>query len=95
MKSNNKPITEFEYQVLDAFDRATMPMATVYMLCARLGNRQSGSKSKFYVKVYRALEKLVDKDVVWVMRGTRDPSVYMAKRTAKGFDSKGIQDIPF
>jgi hypothetical protein len=88
-------IINFENWVLDAFDRSPMPMASVYMICARMGDRQKRSKSKFYVKVYRALERMVKDDKIWVMRGTRDPSVYMPRRLAKGFDKDGLQEIPF
>jgi len=72
-----------------------MPMASVYMLCLRMGERNVRSNSKFYVKVYRALERMVADHRMWVMRGTRDPSVYMPKRLAKGFDSQGMGEIPF
>lgn len=92
---NKKPITEFEHQVLDAFDRGSMPMCTVYMICARMGQRQQSSQARFYVKVYRACERLVEKEQIWVLRGTRDPSVYLAKKSVKGFDSYGVQDVPF
>lgn len=92
---NSNQITEFEYQVLEAFDRDINPMNSVYSICRRLGNPQQHSKMKFYAKVYRALERLVEKRQVWVMRGVRDSSVYLAKRVVKGFDKNGVQDIPF
>jgi len=92
---SKQDVREFEHYVLDAFDHAQMPMASVYMLCFRMGERNLRSNSKFYVKVYRALERMVADNRVWVMRGTRDPSVYMPRRLAKGFDKDGVQDIPF
>ncbi len=87
--------TEFQNRVLDAFDKGSCPMTTVYGLCARMGEHQQHSKQKFYVRVYRALDKLVDSGQVWVMRGTRDPSVYLAKKSVKGFDKLGISEMPF
>jgi hypothetical protein len=53
------------------------PMCTVYGVCASLGERQQSSKQKFYVRVYRALEGLVASGHFDVMRGIRDPSVYL------------------
>jgi len=92
---SKQDVREFEGYVLDAFDHAQMPMASVYMICFRMGERNVRSNSKFYVKVYRALERMVADHRMWVMRGTRDPSVYMPKRLAKGFDSQGMGEIPF
>jgi Fe2+ or Zn2+ uptake regulation protein len=95
VKNNQIKLTDFERKVLEAFGHAEMPMASIYMLCRRMNEPQSRSNSKFYVKTYRTLEKLVDKNLVWVMRGTRDPSVYMAKYRAKGHNAIGVSEIPF
>jgi len=73
----------------------THPMVTIYAICARLGERQERSTNKFYVKVYRNVEKLVEQDKVWVMRGTRDPSVYLCKSMVKGYTIEGEWELPF
>lgn len=86
---------EFENMVSNAFDNGYCPMASVYMICSRMGENRVTSKSKFYVKVYRAVERMVSNNKMFVIRGIRDPSVYLPRRLAKGFDNNGIADIPF
>ena len=95
MTPTRQETREFEDRVMDAFDQGNCPMSSVHNLCHRMGECNVRSNSKFYVKVYRTLERLVEQEKAWVMRGVRDPSVYMLKRSAKGFDSNGVQDIPF
>lgn len=92
---SKQELSEFENEVLNAFDLGQSPMASIYILCARMGSPQQSSQNKLYVKVYRTLEKLIQKEKVWVLRGTRDPSVYLAKYRVKGFDREGVCEIPF
>lgn len=88
-------LSEFEVNVLTKLENYDHPMTTIYGLCKRLGVPQHTSTQKFYVKVYRTCEKLVDKKLVWVMRGIRDPSVYLAKCTVKGHTQFGEWELPF
>ncbi len=89
-------MSEFDQKILIALSsNINHPMTTVYGVCARLGERQGRSTNKFYVRVYRSMERLVKMDKAWVMRGTRDPSVYLSKSVVKGYDENGIYDLPF
>jgi len=69
-------MSDLQIRILEVTVKAH-PMVTVYGVCALLGEGQQSSKQKFYVRVYRALEGLVASGHFDVMRGTRDPSVYL------------------
>jgi hypothetical protein len=86
-------MSELQAKIIEVMCDTKRPMTTVYGVCARLGNRQERSKDKYYVKVYRAMEKLVDMGKLQVMRGTRDPSVYLNLEIVKTPDEIG--KIPF
>jgi len=68
-------MNDLQTQILEVTSSG-YPLLSVYTVCKKLGNPQHGSRSKFYVRVYRAMEALVEQDKMVVMRGTRDPSVY-------------------
>jgi len=69
-------VNDLQIRILEVTVK-THPMVTVYGVCALLGERQQTSKQKFYVRVYRALEGLVASGHFDVMRGVRDPSIYL------------------
>ena len=88
-------LSEFEDRVHIVLASKSIPMGTIYAICRLMNQSQRNSRSKFYVKVYRAAERLVEKGVFAVERGTRDPSVYLAKSQLKGRDKYGAYEIPF
>jgi len=90
-------VTEFQQQIINAIElnQSCNPMHSIYTICKAMGEPQQSSQQKFYVKVYRNMEKLVDMKKACVMRGTRDPSVYLLYSMVKGNDKFGDQEIPF
>lgn len=82
-----KIMNELETKILEVMFRPSFPMMSIYEVCKRLGTPQSSSTNRGYARVYRAMERLVEKGYLQVMRGTRDVSVYLAvsniKRTRK------------
>ena len=93
--NNRDSLTMFQNQCIEAFSSSKYPWNTVYGVCRVMGEPQGSSTNKYYVKVYRTLEKLVDEGHLTVFRGTRDPSVYLAIGRLKGFNDNGEMEFPF
>jgi len=92
-----KKVSEFQQQILNAIELGSynQPMVTIYKICRLMHQPQERSTNKFYIKVYRAMEGLVEIELAQVMRGTRDPSVYLLYSLVKGYDKYGLREIPF
>jgi len=89
-------VNDLQRQIIMVMQSYGNPMMTVYKVCHKLGNPQQSSTNKYYVRVYRNMEKLVKSGDIWVMRGIRDPSVYLSKAVVKAHQDKSeIQEIPF
>jgi len=81
--------------ILRVMNDCEHPMTTVYGVCRKLKNPQQSSTNRFYARVYRNMERLVDDNQLWVMRGTRDPSIYLSKHVIKGHKENEMGEIPF
>ncbi len=88
-------MNHLQEEILRVMNNCNAPLVTVYSVCDRLHERQQRSNQKFYRRVYRNMEILVDKKYLWVMRGTRDPSVYLSVQVVKGHGKNLLGEIPF
>ena len=68
-------MNELETAILE-ITKDGFPLLTVYSVCRKLKIPQESSRNASYVRVYRALEKLIVCQHMVVARGIRDPSVY-------------------
>lgn len=68
-----------EQRIREVMFSPEAPLMSVYHVCRKLGIQASSSTDKRYARVYRAMERLVEKGELFVARGTRDVSVYLAK----------------